>query len=281
MRDPTRRQWDAASNGSARELRPARPQLAAAAHEGAPEPPTVRAVVLAGGQGTRLRPYTTVIPKPLVPVGDRPVLEHIIRSLGRSGVTRVDMCVNYLGDLILLYLSQIDLPPALRVAFHWEDEPLGTAGALRTVPELEGTFIVMNGDVLTTLDYADLLRFHRANDAALTIAMRPKRVEIDLGVIECDGGLVKDYIEKPSMSYEVSMGVYVYDERALRHLPDGPCQFPDLVLRLLEAGETVAAYKSDAEWFDIGTVSEHERAVAHLAQHPEKYGLEGSPVPPR
>jgi NDP-sugar pyrophosphorylase family protein len=280
MRDPTRREWDAASNGSARGFGAARPHLATA-REASPEPANVRAVVLAGGQGTRLRPYTTVIPKPLVPVGDRPVLAHIIGSLARAGVSRVDLCVNYLGDLILLYLSHTDLPPALRLAFHWEDEPLGTAGALRSVPELAGTFIVMNGDVLTTLDYADLLRFHRAQDAALTIAMRAKRVDIDLGVIESNGALVSDYIEKPSMSYEVSMGVYVYDERALRHLPDGPCQFPDLVLRLLDAGERVAAYRSDAEWFDIGTVSEHERAVEHVAQFPEKYGLESSPVPPR
>ena len=236
----------------------------------------VRAVILAGGLGTRLRPYTTVIPKPLVPVGDRPVLEHIIRSLSHAGVSRMDLCVNYLGDLILLYLSQIDLPAHLRLAFHWEEEPLGTAGALRSVPGLEGTFIVMNGDVLTTLDYGDLVRFHREHDAALTIAMRSKRVDIDLGVIECEGGLVRDYIEKPSMSYEVSMGVYVYDERALAHLPDGPCQFPDLVLALLAAGERVAAYESDAEWFDIGTVSEHERAVADVAEFPQKYGAETS-----
>jgi NDP-sugar pyrophosphorylase family protein len=277
MRDPSTREWNFTTNGVRRGHAASRPHLAPASGA-APETENVRAVILAGGQGTRLRPYTTVIPKPLVPVGDRPVLEHIIRSLARAGVTRVDMCVNYLGDLILLYLSQIDLPADLRVAFHWEDEPLGTAGALRTVSELEGTFIVMNGDVLTTLDYADLLRFHRAHDAALTIAMRPKRVDIDLGVIESEGGLVSDYIEKPSMSYEVSMGVYVYDERALRHLPDGPCQFPDLVLRLLAAGERVAAYESDAEWFDIGTVSEHERAVADVAQFPEKYGAD---TPPR
>jgi NDP-sugar pyrophosphorylase family protein len=232
----------------------------------------MRAVILAGGLGTRLRPYTTVIPKPLVPIGDRPVLEHIIGSLSRSGVDQIDLCVNYLGDLILLYLSQVDLPPDLRVAFHWENEPLGTAGALRTVPGLEGTFIAMNGDVLTTLDYAELVRFHRRQDAALTIAMRATQVDIDLGVIESDGALVRNYIEKPSLRYEVSMGIYVYDERALRHLPDGPCQFPDLVLRLLAAGERVAAYQSDAEWFDIGTVQEHERAAGHVERFPEKYG---------
>jgi NDP-sugar pyrophosphorylase family protein len=271
-----RREWSPATNGVVRGLASVRPQMAAV-NGTSTEPSGVRAVILAGGQGTRLRPYTTVIPKPLVPVGDKPVLAHIIDSLARSGVSRIDMCVNYLGDLILLYLSQSDLPDDLRLAFHWEDEPLGTAGALRTVPELEGTFIVMNGDVLTNIDYADLVRFHREQEAALTIAMRPKRVDIDLGVIECDGALVRDYIEKPSMSYEVSMGVYVYDERALEHLPDGPCQFPDLVLRLLEAGERVAAYKTDAEWFDIGTVSEHERAVADVAQFPEKYGA-GAPT---
>lgn len=110
----------------------------------------MRAVILAGGLGTRLRLYTTVSPKPLVPIGERPVLEHIIRSLARCGTNRINLCVNYLGDLILVYLAQIDLPPELRLAFHWEDEPLGTSGALRTVPDLEGTFIVMNGDVLTT-----------------------------------------------------------------------------------------------------------------------------------
>jgi NDP-sugar pyrophosphorylase family protein len=224
----------------------------------------LRAVVLAGGQGTRLRPYTTVIPKPLVPVGERPVLEHIIRSLAKCGVDRVDLCVNYLGDLILVYLAQIDLPPELRLAFHWEDEPLGTAGALRMVPDLEGTFIAMNGDVLTTLDYADLVAFHRRQDAALTIAMHSKRVDIDLGVIESRDGLVRDYIEKPSKLYQVSMGIP----------PEGPCQFPDLVLRLLEAGERVAAYESDADWFDIGTVHEHERAVVDVERFPEKYDLE-------
>src|SRR4029078_3702725 len=154
--------------------------------------------------------------------------------------------------------------------FHWEEEPLGTAGALRSVPALEGTFLVMNGDVLTTLHYGDLVRFPRQHDAALTIAMRSKRVDIDLGVIECEGGLVRDYIEKPSMSYEVSMGVYVSGERPRPPLPDGPCQFPDLVLALLAAGERVAAYESDAEWFDIGTVSQHDRAVADMCAVPRK-----------
>ena len=107
--------------------------------------------------------------------------------------------------------------------------------------------------------------------------MRSKRVNIDLGVIEADGGFVSNYIEKPSLRYEVSMGVYVYDERALALLPEGMCQFPDLVLRLLDAGERVAAFESDADWYDIGTVGEYERAAADVERDPAKYGLEPLP----
>jgi NDP-sugar pyrophosphorylase family protein len=237
----------------------------------------MRAVVLAGGLGTRLRPYTTVIPKPLVPIGGRPVLEHIIRSLVRSGVDHIDLCVNHLGELILIYLANADIPPEVRLAFHWEHEPLGTAGALAAVADLDGTFIVVNGDVLTTLDYRKLFEHHEQQGAALTIAMHSKRVKIDLGVIETDDGLVRNYVEKPSLRYEVSMGAYVYDERALALLPDGVCQFPDLVLRLLDAGERVAAFENDADWYDIGTVGEYERAAADVERDPAKYGLEPLP----
>jgi NDP-sugar pyrophosphorylase family protein len=237
----------------------------------------MRAVILAGGLGTRLRPYTTVIPKPLVPIGDRPVLEHILRSLVRSGVDHIDLCVNHLGELILIYLANADIPPEIRLVFHWESEPLGTAGALATVPELDGTFIVVNGDVLTTLDYRELFEYHQQQEAILTVAMRSQRVNIDLGVIEEDGGVVRNFIEKPSLAYQVSMGAYVYDERALSYLPEGVCQFPDLVLRLLEAGERVVAFHSDADWYDIGTVGEYERASADVERYPEKYGLESLP----
>jgi NDP-mannose synthase len=243
------------------------------ANDGHPAAP-VRAVVLAGGLGTRLRPYTTVIPKPLVPIGNRPVLEHIIRSLGKCGVDRIDLCVSHLGELILVYLANADLPPDLELAFHWEREPLGTAGALGAIDNLEGTFIAVNGDVLTNLDYRKVVEFHREREATLTVAMRSQRVNLDLGVIECDDGVVHGFIEKPALSYQVSMGVYVYDERALRFLPEGQCQFPDLVLRLLEAGERVAAFQSDADWFDIGTMGEYERAAADVERHPEKYDLE-------
>jgi NDP-sugar pyrophosphorylase family protein len=235
---------------------------------------TERAVILAGGLGTRLRPYTTVIPKPLVPVGDRPVLEHILRSLHAAGVRRIDLCVGHLGQLIRLYLSQLELARHVELSFHWEEEPLGTAGALAVVPDLEGTFIVMNGDILTTMSYQRLVDFHLEREAALTIAMRRNRVNVDLGVIETNDGFVTGYREKPTLDYDVSMGIYVYDHRALRHLPDAPCQFPELVLRLVAAGERVAAFRADdADWFDIGTVAEYERAAREFERAPERFGL--------
>jgi NDP-sugar pyrophosphorylase family protein len=232
----------------------------------------MRAVILAGGLGTRLRPYTTILPKPLVPVGERPILEHILRRLHACGVREVDLCVGHLGELIQVYFSQYDaLPEDLELRWHWEDEPLGTAGALRIVPDLRGTFITMNGDILTTLDYRELVDFHMGQSAALTVAMHAKRVEIDLGVIESDGERITGWREKPQLDYEVSMGIYVYDERALAHLPDRPCQFPELVQRLLDAGETIAAFRSDAEWFDIGTINEHQRAVEAFERAPEVF----------
>jgi NDP-sugar pyrophosphorylase family protein len=235
----------------------------------------MKAVILAGGFGMRLRPYTTVLPKPLVPVGDRPILEHIIRRLSACGVNSIDMCLGHLGELIRLYFSQQDkLPAELELRWHWEDEPLGTAGALRTVPGLDETFIAMNGDVLTTLDYRELLEHHRREGAILTVATQAKQVDIELGVIEHSGGLITDYCEKPSLHYDVSMGIYVYEPEALRYLPAGPTQFPDLVQRLLKAGKRIAVFQSTAEWYDIGTFHEYDRALEALTTRPSAFSFE-------
>lgn len=232
----------------------------------------MRAVILAGGLGMRLRPYTAILPKPLVPVGDRPILEHILRRLHACGVREVDLCVGHLGELIQVYFSQgTALPEDLELRWHWEDEPLGTAGALSVVPGLDDTFIAMNGDILTTLDYAELFAHHRSTGAALTVATHAKRVDIDLGVIESADGYITAYREKPTLDYRVSMGIYVYEPRALEHLPEGPCPFPDLVERLMAAGEKVAVYSSDADWYDIGTFEEYERATRDLEAAPMRF----------
>ena len=229
----------------------------------------MRAVILAGGRGTRLAPYTTVLPKPLVPIGDRPVLELILHQLADCGFTRIDLCVGHLGHLIRSYFAEgPGVPPGVDLGYTWEDEPLGTAGALRNIEGLESTFLVMNGDIVTSLDYADLVRFHREAGAALTIATYQKTVKIDLGVIEGEADRVSGYIEKPTIPYRVSMGIYVYEPVVLEHIPPGQFDFPDVVHALISAGLPVAAYPFQGRWFDIGTVDDHARALAELEADP-------------
>ena len=236
----------------------------------------MRAAILAGGQGARLRPYTTVLPKPLVPVGERPILELIIRQLGRAGCDRLDLCVGHLGELIRAYLEEsCAVPDGLSVTYHWEDEPIGTAGALHQLEPPQASFLVMNGDILTTLDYSDLMRFHEDQGAALTIATHHQAVELALGVIEGDGGWVSGYVEKPTLQYEVSMGIYVYSPRALARVPRRRFDFPELVLALIAAGEKVASYHFEGPWFDIGTPAEHERAVLAYTEDPSLFDLQG------
>lgn len=231
----------------------------------------MRAVILAGGKGTRLRPYTTVLPKPLVPIADRPILELVIRQLAAHGFDRIDLSVGHLGGLIKAYLDHIDLPDGVEVSYWWEDEPLGTAGALRRIEGLDEAFLAMNGDVLTTLDYAQLMRFHGGHDGQLTIATHRQNVDIDLGVIESDDGFVTEYVEKPTMRFDVSMGVYVYDPEVLELIPERRFDFPDVVKAMLDDGRKVAAYTGPGVWFDIGTVGEHERATAEIEAHPELF----------
>jgi NDP-sugar pyrophosphorylase family protein len=228
-----------------------------------------RAAVLAGGLGTRLRPYTTILPKPLVPVGDRPILELLFDWLARGGVERVDVCIGHLGELIQTYFSQArTIPPRLDVSWRREPEALGTAGALRSVPDVEETLLVVNGDIVTDLNLSEMLAFHRSRGAALTIATRVSEVETDLGVIEHDHGLVVNYQEKPVLSYTASMGIYLYEPQVLRSLPEGPLQFPDLVLALLARGEPVAAFQNQAAWQHIGTLTQHQEAHRRLEDQP-------------
>lgn len=236
----------------------------------------MRAVVLAGGKGTRLRPYTTVFPKPMVPVGEHPVLEIILHKLVREGVTRVTLSVGYLSELIRAYF-QIARPGLETLAIDYVDEvtPTGTAGALRLVEGLSDTFLLMNGDVLTTLSLERLIAHHKTSGAALTIATHAKDVKVDLGVLEVgDADRVTGYVEKPTLSYRVSMGLYVLEPSVLGFVPGtGHFDFPDLVHALLDAGERVASYPSDDLWLDIGRHDDYEEAQEIFERHREDFGL--------
>ncbi len=237
----------------------------------------MRAVILAGGEGMRLRPYTTVLPKPLMPLGSRPILELILHQLQRAGFTEIDLSVGHLGGLIKAYLSEsTHFEEELDIRYQWEDVPLGTAGSLRLIDPPSEPFLVMNGDILTTLDYAEMMNSHRREGAALTIATHHKTVQLALGVIESEQTDIVGFREKPVLSYEVSMGIYIYDPATLGHIPDGRFDFPDVVQALLNAGETVHSYPFGGEWFDIGTRDEHEKAMAHFAEHAGMFDGEGA-----
>ena len=226
----------------------------------------VRAVVLAGGKGARLAPYTSVLPKPLMPIGDRSILELVIGQLRDHGVNDVTLCVGYLSHLIEAVLENSRKRDGVDISYVHEEEPLGTAAPLRLVDELTSTFIAMNGDVLTTLDYRDLIRHHRRERNMLTIATRVRPIQIDYGVLHLgtngSSNRVQAYVEKPQMTSTVSMGIYVLEPSALAYIPpDGYFDFPDLVQSLLKSGERVGAYRYDGMWFDIGRRDDYERAV--------------------
>jgi NDP-sugar pyrophosphorylase family protein len=234
---------------------------------------TTKAVILTGGRGTRLAPFTTVLPKPLMPIGDIPILEIILRQLAAHGIDEIVLAGGYLAELIEAYLSSSALSRRLKFKFHREQRPLGTAGALSALGPFDDTFLVMNGDILTTLDYTQLIDHHRRSGAALTIAITRKRVQLELGVLLLDEmGNVNGYDEKPVKEFPASMGIYVYEPRVLSHIPsDTYLDFPRLVLRLLEAGERVVGCSTDCFWLDMGNQGELERAVREFETNPHAF----------
>jgi NDP-sugar pyrophosphorylase family protein len=225
-----------------------------------------RAIILAGGKGTRLSPYTTVLPKPLLPIGDHAILEVVIQQLRGYGFTRLTLAVGHLAHLVRAVM-QDGSHHGVTIEYHEETEPLGTVGPLATIDGLDESFLVMNGDVLTALDYGELLEVHRRSGNILTIASHRRVVRTEYGVLHLDpdGGDTRPVIgfeEKPELPYIVSMGVYVMEPRALDYIePDTRLDLPDLVLRLLDAGESVGSYLFEGYWLDIGRHEDYERAI--------------------
>ncbi|MGH8489561.1 MAG: sugar phosphate nucleotidyltransferase [Gammaproteobacteria bacterium] len=222
----------------------------------------MHAIILAGGKGTRLRPYTTVLPKPLMPVGDMPIIEVVLRQLKGAGVTRVTLAVAYLAELLQAFCLD-GSRFGINIEYSRETKELSTAGPLKLVDGLADTFLVMNGDLLTTLDYKKLLEFHKRQRATATIAIHRRTVKIDYGVVETNGhNLMDRYTEKPEFNYRVSMGINVLEPRALSYIQeDEKLGMPDLMLRLKEAGEKVCTYEEPCIWFDIGRVEDYDLAV--------------------
>lgn len=232
----------------------------------------MKAVILAGGKGARLAPYTKILPKPLMPIGDMPILEVLLHQMRRAGVDHAVLTVGHLAELLRLFFQNGERF-GLDITYSFEEQPLGTAGPLALVPDLNETFLVSNGDVLTTLDMSELIAHHRAENAVATIATHHRQVNIDLGVLQLDGGnRIKDYIEKPTYDFMVSMGIYVFEPALLDYIPRNQyLDFPDLVKLLLEDGRKVVGYPFSGYWQDLGRADDYEKATKDFESMKEQF----------
>ena len=223
------------------------------------------AILLAGGKGTRLRPYTTSLPKPLVPLGERSIVEIVLRQLAARGFDGATLAIGHLGHLIQAVVGD-GSQWGIAVDYVTEDEPLGTMGpVVANLDHFPDHFLVLNGDVLTDLDYAAVLERHIQRAPAMTIATYRREVPIDFGVLETDGDRVVAFREKPALDYTVSMGVYGITRSTLAGFVAGqPLGFDDLVLHLLETGARIDAYPFDGYWLDIGRPEDYDQASADV-----------------
>ena len=222
----------------------------------------MKAVILAGGLGTRLKPYTTVFPKPLMPIGESPILEIIVKQLKAKGFNEITLAVGHLSELIMAFFNN-GSKYGLKIEYSKEEKKLGTAGGLGLLKnKLEDDFLVMNGDVLTGLDFSEFLEFHKKTGSIATIALNRRHVDIDFGVVELDENrTLIGYTEKPKIDYLVSMGVYAFNESILEYIPSHEyLDIPDLMKRLLSEGEKVNGFIHDGYWLDIGRPDDYIKA---------------------
>jgi len=226
-----------------------------------------RAVILAGGKGTRLRPYTVVLPKPLMPIGEFPILEVIIRQLVRHGFDHVTMAVNHQAEIIRAFF-QDGAKWNIRIDYSQEDKPLSTMAPLRLIHNLPENFLVMNGDILTDLSYSDLFEEHVSKNNIFTISSHVREQKIDYGVLEADAsGHLSGFTEKPKTKYIVSMGVYMASRRIIDFIPEGQSYgFDNLMLDLIAAKQPAAVCEFDGYWLDIGRPDDYMQAIEEFDQ---------------
>jgi NDP-sugar pyrophosphorylase family protein len=218
-------------------------------------------VILAGGKGTRLMPYTTSLPKPLMPVGEYPILDILLRQLSAQGFRKITLAVGHLAGLIQAYFKE-GQEWGVELDYARETTPLGTAGPIARLPRHDRALLVLNGDLLTTMDFSRIVRFHYENRAIATIGTHRRTEAVQFGVVETSStGQITQYKEKPSLDYTVSMGIYVFSPDVREYIPRAQkFDFPELVQRLLANGQRVMAHESDAYWLDIGRPDDYQKA---------------------
>lgn len=236
----------------------------------APETP-LTAVIMAGGLGTRLYPLTKDTPKPMLPVGGKPLLERTITNLRNAGVRDVVVSTRYKADIVEEHFND-GSEFGVRVGYLNENAlsqtgPLGTAGSLRLMDRPDDTLLVLNGDVLTSLDYRAMRTFHQDHDATLTVAVRKYEIAVPYGVVDCEGPRVTTLREKPTYTSFVNAGVYLLEPEAFDHLPDSdqPFNMTDLIEKIIEAGDTVVSFPIHEYWLDIGQPEDYQTAQRDIA----------------
>ncbi|MDX1694009.1 MAG: sugar phosphate nucleotidyltransferase [Ketobacteraceae bacterium] len=231
----------------------------------------IKAILLAGGKGTRLRPLTAVFPKPMVPLGHMPIIEILLNKIKNSGLKNVTVSTGYLAELIMALCGD-GSKYGLAIDYIREDEPLGTAGPIGLIDGLPENFIVMNGDLLTTLNFGKMIDFHIENDADITIATYKRDVRIDFGVVDRDNEVFKGFSEKPTFHYDVSMGFNILSRRVLKYIEKNQyLDMPDLILKVHEDGGKVRCYQEDCYWLDIGRMDDYAQAQLDFEENQQRF----------
>lgn len=230
------------------------------------------AVILAGGKGSRLRPYTVVLPKPLMPIGEYPILEVIIRQLAKHGFTTITLAVNHQAELIKAFFSDGN-KWGVQIFYSLENEPLGTMGPLKLIQQLPDNFLVMNGDILTNLSYSNFYNTHVVSKALFTISSHKREQMIDYGVLQVnEQQQLIGFTEKPRNHYEVSMGIYMLNKKVLKHIPNKQAfGFDHLMLQLIQQKQTVVVQPFDGLWLDIGRPDDYMQAIEQFDQLKDEF----------
>lgn len=220
----------------------------------------MEAVILAGGKGTRLLPYTSVLPKPLMPVGDMPILEIVLRQLKACGINKITLTVGHLAALIESYFGKGERL-GIEIVYSREEKPLGTAGPLGLIDPPKTDFLVMNGDLLTTFPFDVFAEQHKASGALGTVGVYRKKVQMSLGVLDLDGDKIVGYREKPTLDFPVSMGIYMFSPKVLECIPSNEyLDLPNLIMNLINADAAVKTFFFEGIWLDIGRKEDYENA---------------------
>jgi len=230
--------------------------------------PALSAVIMAGGLGKRLLPLTEHVPKPMLPVGDRPLLERTIKQLRRSGIKDVSMTTHYLQDSIVQHFGDGEAY-GVRISYANEDQPLGTAGGLKLIERPTGPFVVINGDILTGVSFEKMLEYHREHAAEITVGVRRYMIDVPFGVVECDDARIIQLREKPSLTLFINAGIYLLEPTARDSIPDGEhFDMTDLITRLLDEDRTVVSFPIIEYWLDVGRPEDYRQAQEDLRDGP-------------